>query len=663
MRKDCFGFFWDDMPVERQKKVKEKRTPPERTWERPDYLPGLLEAIAFPVQLFTLETLWQAVQAREEFVWDIECYPNYFLVAFKSIQSKRVIYFESFDDQPIDVKLLEWVLTNVCIVGFNSISYDEPMINIALTGANNIELYQATVDLIVNGQPAWSILRSKKIKKIKVDHIDLIEVCPLMASLKIYAGRLHCRKMQDLPFKPGTLLTRQQSLIVRLYCVNDLDNTALIRYELREEITLREHLSDEYGIDLRSKSDAQIAEAVIGRELENMGSSHLRAPPIEIGRVYNYEAPKYLRFETQGMQSVLQFIKNSQFVVGESGAIGLPESFKDLNIRIGTTDYQMGIGGLHSKEKSRSHVSGATFRLFDFDVTSFYPRIILNLGLYPEHIGPQFLRVYGGIVDRRVAAKKAKRNIEANSLKIVANGSYGKLGSKFSILYAPHLVIQTTLTGQLSLFMLIEALENRGIPVVSANTDGIVIKCPTGQEEFMRAIIQWWEKETNFQLEDTEYKALYSKDVNNYIAIKMDGGVKGKGEYANPWSDPKMAIFRFHKNPVTTVCIDAVYALLTKGTDPYKYIRECKDVTKFVAVRKVKDGAVKDGEFLGSSIRFYYALNSGGEMVYAKNGNLVPRSTGAKPLLEMNGNMPEDLDYAAYDAVVDTVLKNIAYSC
>ena len=96
-----------------------------------------------------------------------------------------------------------------------------------------------------------------------------------------------------------------------------------------------------------------------------------------------------------------------------------------------------------------------------------YPSIILNLGLYPKHLGTAFLEVYRSLVERRLAAKKEKRTVEANTLKIVINGSFGKLGSKWSTLYSPDLMLQVTLTGQLSLLMLIERLTLAGVPVRS----------------------------------------------------------------------------------------------------------------------------------------------------------------------------------------------------
>lgn len=103
--------------------------------------------------------------------------------------------------------------------------------------------------------------------------------------------------------------------------------------------------------------------------------------------------------------------------------------------------------------------------------------------------------------------------------KLQINGTFGKTGSPYSVLFAPEMLIQTTMTGQLLLLMLIEWHEAYGIPVVSANTDGIVIYCHRDKLSLSEALIAEWENRTGLEMETTEYKSLHSKDVNNYIAI------------------------------------------------------------------------------------------------------------------------------------------------
>lgn len=661
-RSDSLGMFWrDEVAVKPPKAEKPKRTPPEPTWLAPDYLPGLEDARAFRAPLFTDEELWAAAQARERLVFDIECYQNYFLAAFASVTSGKIVYVELTPDRPLNVAKLQWILANFTIITFNGIKYDLPITALALAGKPPALLKHATNQIILENFRPSDVLKQYRVKAIKPDHIDLIEVAPLMASLKIYGGRLHAPRMQDLPFHHEAILSEDQMTIVRWYCVNDLSNTAILNEGLKEQIALRETLTNEYGTDLRSKSDAQIAEAVIADEVSKLNGMRAAKPVIEVGTAYRYKIPHFIRYETPLMNWALGIVYHANFIVSEDGAVGMPEELKALQLQIANGVYRMGIGGLHSSEQRAAHVADETTVLIDRDVTSYYPFIILNQGLYPHHLGPNFLRVYKTIVDRRIAAKERGDKVTADSLKITINGSFGKLGSKYSVLYSPDLLIQVTVTGQLALLMLIERLELRGITVVSANTDGVCIKCPRNREGELNAIIAQWEHETSFQTEETRYTALYSRDVNNYIAVKEDGKTKTKGAYSNPWSDPKNMVGRLHKNPTNTICVDAVEALLTKNIPVHTTIRSCKDIRKFISVRSVKGGAVKDGQYLGKSIRWYYSIGEQGEIVYATNGNKVPRSDGAQPLMDLPKEMPSDVNFEWYEQEAYKILKEIAY--
>lgn len=664
-RADMAGFFWDDTPPPKPPKAeKPKRTPPERTWERPDYLPGLQEAMEFRVSQFEDWELAIAAAKRERLVFDIECYENYFLIAFTSLASGKVIYFERTPNHDFNADKLRWIINTFCLVSFNGINYDIPILALALAGKSTSQLKYATNEIIVNGSRPSDVLRTFKVKKLNTNHIDLIEVAPLRASLKIYGGRLHAPRMQDLPFNPEVILSPQQMAIVRWYCVNDLTNTAILHESLKEQINLRESMGNEYKMDLRSKSDAQIAEAVIAEEIERLNGCRAQRPVIEPGTRYKYKIPHFIKYQSGLMNWALDIVRNANFIVSEDGNVGMPEELKALRLEMAGGVYRMGIGGLHSSEQCAAHYADANTLLIDRDVTSYYPYIILNQGLYPQHLGPNFLKVYRTLVERRIAAKHAGNKVIADSLKITINGSFGKLGSRYSVLYAPDLLIQVTVTGQLSLLMLIERLELAGIHVVSANTDGIVIKCPTERQAECDAIVKQWETDTGFETEDTQYLAVFSRDVNNYIAVKKKfdkqakqwlyeaDGCKTKGAYAKTG---------LQKNPTNQICVDAVLELLTKGTPIMTTVRSCVDVRKFVSVRTVKGGAVKDGQFLGKSIRWYYAAGEQGEIVYADSGNKVPRSEGAKPLMDLPALFPQDVDYEWYEREAERMLYDIGY--
>jgi hypothetical protein len=222
---------------------------------------------------------------------------------------------------------------------------------------------------------------------------------------------------------------------------------------------------------------------------------------------------------------------------------------------------------------------------------------------------------------------------------------------------------------------------------------------------------------------------VFSRDVNNYIAVKqkfdeekkvwveVPDGTKGKGDYANPWASKKKSEEKLKKNPVATICVDAVNAFLIAGTPIATTISSCRDITKFVSVRSVTGGAVKvwdrlppppheteedlirmagfteinpgawvaEGEtvrkakyakeayriavdqlsppgrtdYIGKTVRWYYARNVVGELVYAKTGNKVPRSDGAKPIMVFQEKFPDDIDFEWYETETYRILEKI----
>lgn len=353
---------------------------------------------------------------------------------------------------------------------------------------------------------------------------------------------------------------------------------------------------------------------------------------------------------------MLEVVTKSKFVVDENGSIEMPKEIGNFKLKIGSCVYRMGIGGLHSSEKSVAHIADENTLLMDRDVSSFYPRIILNSQLFPKHLGRAFLTVYQSLVTRRLVAKETGDSVTADSLKIAVNGSFGKLGSKWSALYAPDLLIQVTVTGQLSLLLLIEMLELAGIPVVSANTDGVLIKCPVSLETRCAEIVAKWEELTGFLTEECRYKAVYSRDVNNYIAIKHDGKTKTKGSYAEKGSGGNTVL---SKNPENLVCIDAVIAYITLQTPVAATVFGCKDMRRFVTVRNVKGGAVKSAVYVGKTIRWYYSTLMQGEINYNLTGNKVPNSDRAMPLMELSETLPNDLDFNRYIQVANEMLADL----
>lgn len=617
------------------------------------------------IDLYT-DTELVNVNTGSVFVFDVESYPNYFLVGFRDIVNDKHIMFEHSPDVPLDLDKLRWLMWRICSVGFNSNNYDIVMLTGALWGMNTQELKDLSDKIIFQEMRPYKIEKEYGFKIPQFNTVDLMEVAPLKASLKLYGARLHCKTMRELPYPHNSHLTKEQAANVFEYNANDLEQTKLLLVELAPHIELRQDLGKLYGRDFRSLSDAQTAEAIINNEIHR-ATGHYPRKPQSVITSCRYNVPDYVKFKTPILQRALSIVADSTFTVLDNGSVKMPAEVAKLLLCIGSSTYKMGIGGLHSQEKEVSYYANEDTYLIDRDVASYYPRIVLNQKLFPEHLGEIFLIKYGSIVDRRLAAKKAGNKKISEGLKIAINGIFGKFGNQYSTVYAPNLMLAVTIGGQFSLLMLIEAIEEIGIPVVSGNTDGIVIQCPKSRYQDLLAVIKLWEQQTGFETEETRYKSIHSRDVNNYIAIKEKADEKGrllsdrlgckvKGVYSEVGSAQNSVL---SKNPETLICSDAVQYLLTRNVPIADTIRSCNDIRRFVAVRTVQGGAEKNGQYLGKAIRWYYAKAQVGAINYCLSGNKVPKSEGAKPLMVLPNSLPSDLNFDYYINESEEMLKDI----
>ena len=640
---------------------------------------------------------------KQLIVFDSEIMPSHYLFCARRLSDNKVVRL--WGHNPEDMERLGLLLRNPDLtwVSFNGIKFDMPLAVAAAGGATVRELKSMANDIINNNKPAWMTYRDYAIEYVTcadgfgIDHIDLMETAPgVMVSLKLYGARMGSPSLVDMPYHHEDWLEDWQAEVLAEYCENDLDETTRLYRKLEKQIELRAEVGAKYGLELRSKSDAQMAEAIMGKEL---GISHAGATPVP--RSVTYKAPPFIRPRGMVLQDILARVQRHTFTVNQAnGAVELPVFLKDEPVLIGRGVYQMGIGGLHSQH-DRCIMWEATpdFEIVDADIGSQYPSIISNAGLAPKNLGDGFLPLYRGIIKERLAAKHAGNMLVANTFKIVLNGSYGKFGSMFSKLYAPDLMIATTLTGQFYLLCLIEELDAMGVTVISANTDGVTFG---GHPDLIKraiAFIDVYGWTTNFEFEYVRFRKIAYKDVNNYIAVKTNGDIKCKGLYAESG---------LMKNPTNEVCTLAAQAYLATGRSVKDFILEhlrIENFPDFLQARTVNGGAIHyrakkmvddwvlveefgtsknvwmrqawldagrdpwnqggggavlrksrpapvevgvDPDYLGRVARWYYSLDDKLSINYVKSGNLVPKSEGGRALMKLPDTLPPDIDVQRY---------------
>lgn len=644
---------------------------------------------------------------KEIIVLDSEIVPSHYLFAAKRLSDGKRMRL--WGHRPEDMERLGLLLRNPSLqwISFNGVKFDIPLAVAAAGGASVRELKSMANDIINNNKPEWMTYRDYAIEKVitgdgsAIDHVDLIEVAPgVMVSLKLYGARMGSPSLVDMPYHHEDWLEDWQAEVLAEYCDNDLDETERLYNRVKAQIGLREQVSQKYGIDLRSKSDAQMAEAIIGKEL-NLG----RSGKVEVPRTVTYKAPPFIQPRSPILQDILTRVQGHNFKINQAnGSVELPEFLSGEPVLIGKGVYQMGIGGLHSQH-DRCVFWQATpdFEIVDADIGSQYPTIISNAGLSPKNLGAGFLPLYRGIIKERLAAKHAGNMLVANTFKIVLNGSYGKFGSMFSKLYAPDLMIATTLTGQFYLLSVIYELDQMGVTVISANTDGITFGGTPELVKKAKAFIDMYGWMSNFEFEYAHFRKIAYKDVNNYIGVTTDGKIKCKGLYAASG---------LQKNPTNEVCTLAAQAYLAYDTPVDQFVRKhlsAENLPDFLQARTVNGGAMQcvtqpeptdraafledygykfngkkwefgdewegtelmsyrrqmeiltkaSGTKLGRVARWYYSKDPSYDagIRYVRSGNLVPKSEGGRAMMKLSEEVPSDINVQRY---IDETISNLA---
>lgn len=374
------------------------------------------------------------------------------------------------------------------------------------------------------------------------------------------------------------------------------DNDVFICCELvrmnQEEIRLRYMISKEYEINVLSASRSTIADKVIVKLYSKFTGFHPKRfidtktirRKIEVSEILSDK----IQFSSPQLNDLLQSLR-SLVLRGEKGEF-------ERTFTYAGTSYTLATGGLHSNEIPAIYVADDKQTIVDRDVTSYYPNLIRSLKVCQKHLNPKaWFRIADTIVDERTEHKhlakdkslsliqQIKHFTAAACLKIVANaGIFGKMGSEKSFLCDKKAMYKVTINGQLFLLMLIERLEDAGIHVISANTDGIVTIVPKGLEETADNICHWWEKHLGLELEFTSYSKYITEGVNSYLTVKTDGKKKFKGRM-----NPKMYLEDLSKGYNSPIVAKAVTEYFINGTPVMETLRNSKSILDFCRTQNV----------------------------------------------------------------------------
>lgn len=591
------------------------------------------------------------------FVYDIEIFKNFFSVIFSNVDSEfddwEFIVFEERDDKE---KLKEFLSqSNLTLVGFNNIHFDNVILNGIIEGLPIEELWHLSQDIIDDKESEK--IKQLKWKKVSYNSIDLMRIYAfdnLRVGLKQVAINLKWPKIQELPIPYDSIIIPSQVPLLLSYNRNDVGITKKLYFEALEEIKMRQEVGQLYGIDLINASDSRIAnlilETIYQKEtgLDPRYFKELRTQRSEV-RIRDCIG-KNIEFQSKPLQKLLYKIQNLILKREE-------EFFLKETIVYANKVFDLRTGGLHSQDKPGIFYSDDKQIIIDADVASFYPNIMLINKIKPAHLDWKFLDIFERITNERIEAKKLGHKTKADALKITINSVFGKLGFEHFWLYDPLAFYSVTISGQLYLLMLIEYLFENKFEVLSANTDGVICRIPINRKNEYYQTCKEWEIKTGFTLEFTTYKAYARRDVNNYIAKKEKGQYKTKGVFElNP------SLNKGYRAPIIPHALKE-YLLNDKNLDEilstgsiYDFLISQKASKKFQMYFK-QNGSIEPVQHINR----WYVSKKGGQLVKRHDDREISLCSGGyvSILNDISDYQENDIDYEYYKQEILKIVQLI----
>ena len=451
------------------------------------------------------------------------------------------------------------------------------------------------------------------------------------------------------------------------YNKNDVYLVCEIARQKPDEIKLRYSLGAAFNLNLLCAARSTIADKLLNKFYAERSGLHIEAfKDLRTNRTalsFNKIIFPHIKFKTKQLQDLLEDMKK----------VVIYRTNKDSFVReitfYGTT-YTLATGGIHTQDKPVVLSSTKDYVYVHHDYTSYYPSIMISYKVVPEHLNKEvFVKMVDYFKQTRVKCKHAKKEdgfvipgvhnkLAAEALKIVINAIYGKYGYENFWLYDRLAQMRVTINGQLMTMTLCESLELAGIHVVSANTDGIVIKLPYDKVDIYNQICNEWNNTNKMSADDEHYKVLVSMNVNNYFDIQEDDTIEYKGAL-----DPKQYLKDLKKGYDMPIVAKAVFEYFAHDTPVMETLRNHKDILDFcktqnvgkqfeVVYQKVENGKVIDVRSQ-RHVRFY--VSTKGVVIMKENVHDKKRSVLAsgKPVIILNKLDDKDIalrniDYKYY---------------
>lgn len=424
------------------------------------------------------------IRGKTVFVYDIEVFPNFFSITVKNTESGNHRFLqisEKRNDMPDIAKL--FLNKNIWFVGYNSKHYDSPVISYILINYKDLiikPIWEITrelkkfSDLVINSATSASWSKYKYANLFKdLDLLTMMFAQKLRVGLKSLQVTMEYDNVEEYDGDFNRPLPEEDFEKLESYNLNDVLSTEQLLYRISGEIDLRLGIQDTLGVDVLNMDGVNLGVEVIKTNyLKETGKNwkdikDLRSPCNEIDLkdiIFDF-----ISFKRPELKSLLKTLQETHINLAEEKLKKQKDRWKQT-VFLDDLEITYSLGGVHTKNKPAIYKSDDQWVIIDSDCASMYPSAIINYGLYPRHLGPEFLTTYKKIKADRLKAKREGNKIMNQTYKLALNGISGMLQSEYSWCYDPKTVITLRLNCQLMLLMLTERLLECGCQIGQLNT-------------------------------------------------------------------------------------------------------------------------------------------------------------------------------------------------
>lgn len=502
-----------------------------------------------------------ALTKQTIYIYDIEVFKKDNLFVFRDYFTKEWTVIHNDLDA-----LRKFYLANrdSLFVGYNSHSYDSNVMRAYLQGKNPFHVSKA----IIESDDRALAYKMFDTKKTPLFGMDLYQDNRGF-SLKEHSAFMGINiKETEVDFDLDRELTEEEQVLNELYCKNDVLATEKRFEQNIGMLVAKAAIALYFGLDKMalSMTNANLTAELLGAE----------KTPDRGDELDKYELPDGFKIESETLRHA--FMTN-EFEANDKGHASI-----SLDVPRRDVTEVLGVGGIHGAKESFIHVGKFHAR----DVGSLYPNTMVLFDYLSRNIPEDKRHIYQMLLDERMEAKYSNKEFTEikgvqiptklliNGYKLPLNTKYGAMGAEFNKLYDPRMRLLVCITGQMAMWDLLEKIENHAT-IIQSNTDAhYYIPFSEEDENAIDEIANDWMKRTGYTLDDDPFKAIFQKDVNNYLAITDKGKVKFKGAIGLTNG------LKVSKAIVSNAFINYVVA----AKDYREFIYECTDLRQFQMVTK-----------------------------------------------------------------------------